>query len=102
MSSVSSTLSGNGSGFKKMIQDFKKALSERKTPADLVLLNRVIIVFTLLTIGLSVLEHVFKSNLISSTNENNEHLLQSQVRLIQHIQLTSNIRSLVDVANGYE
>jgi hypothetical protein len=54
LASVSSAMSSHGSTFKKMIQDFKKALGERKTPRDLSNLNRIIMIFIVITIILSI------------------------------------------------
>ncbi|TNV87946.1 hypothetical protein FGO68_gene6125 [Halteria grandinella] len=102
LSSVSSAMSSNSTSFKKMIQDFKKALSERKTPGDLLNLNRLIIIFTLATITLSIVEYIFKIKLIDNMEHGNEHLLQANARLIQLVQLASNLRSLVNIANTNE
>lgn len=92
----------NLSSFKKMIQDFKKALGERKTPWDLIILNRIIIVFSLLALILTSTEFVFKRKLVDSIRHGNDHMLYSNMRLVYLVQISSNIRSLVDVANGIE
>jgi hypothetical protein len=58
LASVSSASQG-GSNFNKMIQDFKKALGERKTPRNLILLNRAIIVIILLSLIISGLDYYY-------------------------------------------
>lgn len=54
-----STSSGSSTSFNKIIQDFKKVLSERVTPRNLVYLNRIIIFIFLVTFALSGLEYYF-------------------------------------------
>jgi hypothetical protein len=56
MSVANSSISSNGTNamsFNSIIKDFKKALSERKTPLTLVILNRIMIFILLATIALS-------------------------------------------------
>ena len=48
-----SSNSTNALAFNSIVKDFKKALSERQTPANLIFLNRIMIVMLLLTIALS-------------------------------------------------
>jgi hypothetical protein len=55
MSSMSSTQSGTIS-FNRIIKDFKKALGERKTPRNLVYLNRIMKLILLTTIVLSAID----------------------------------------------
>lgn len=59
LASVSSTSTSSLGSFNKMIQDFKKALSERKTPKNLNYLNKIIIVILLASLILSCLEFNF-------------------------------------------
>ena len=51
-SSMSSS-SSNGFAFNGIIKDFKKALGERKTPGNLIILNRIMILILLATIALT-------------------------------------------------
>lgn len=55
MSSMSSTQSGSVA-FNRIIKDFKKALGERKTPRNLVYLNRIMKLILLTTIILSAID----------------------------------------------
>lgn len=59
MSSVSSTVT-QFNGFNKMIQDFKKALSERKLPRNLAKLNIIVFLLTAIVIIISGVEYSFK------------------------------------------
>jgi hypothetical protein len=52
---MSSTQSGNVS-FNRIIKDFKKALGERKTPRNLLYLNRIMKLILLTTIILSAVD----------------------------------------------
>lgn len=65
MSSVSSSQS-QGFTFNRIIKDFKKALGERKTPRNLLLLNRIILMVLFITVILSSVEY---SLLRSNTEE---------------------------------
>jgi hypothetical protein len=51
MSSMGST--STSMNFNRVVKDFKKSLGERKTPRNLVLLNRVTILILFITIALS-------------------------------------------------
>ena len=50
----------NINAFDKIIRDFKKVLSERKTPGNLVFLNRIIILIIFATIILSSVDFGYK------------------------------------------
>ena len=102
MASVSSASANNYSSFNKMIQDFKKALSERKTPRNLVYLNRLILIILFLTIALACVEFSFQRAFLTQTLKDETYTLTSQERAIQSIQLASNIRSFVNIANNLE
>jgi hypothetical protein len=52
MSSISSNTS-NSYAFNRVIKDFKKALGDRKTPKNLVYLNRIMILILIASIVLS-------------------------------------------------
>lgn len=52
MSSVSSATS-NSMSFNKVIKDFKKTLTENKTPKNLIYLNRIMVLIFIITIILS-------------------------------------------------
>ena len=55
MSSVSSATS-NSMSFNKIIKDFKKTLTERKTPKNLLYLNRIMTLIFLVSIVLSSID----------------------------------------------
>lgn len=46
--------------FNKMIRDFKKVLAERKTPGNLLILNKVIFFIVLITMALSCIDFALK------------------------------------------
>lgn len=70
--------SQSGNSFDKMIKDFKKALGERKTPGNLVFLNRIILVITLLSIVLSCVEYSIKRQLVVDLTLQNDYALKSE------------------------
>lgn len=100
-SSVSSATS-NAMSFNNIIKDFKKALTERQTPTQLMILNRVIFLILLATIALTSIIFVLDRNVITAINLDNNHSLNAESRTIQIVQLTSNIRSFINIANNIE
>ena len=97
-----STTSNASSSFNKMVQDFKKALGERKMPRDLVYMNRIIIIILLISFLVSGLEYYFLLNLLNDLQISNRFALLVESREALEIQLASNLRSLIDVANHLE
>lgn len=67
LSSVSS-VNAPALTFNKMIRDFKKVLAERKTPRNLVYLNRVLALILSLLIALTCVEFGLKTQFIESYN----------------------------------
>lgn len=63
MSSVSS-VNAPALTFNKMIRDFKKVLSERKSPRNLVYLNKILASFICLLIALTCVDFTLKSKFI--------------------------------------
>ena len=100
-SSVSSATS-NAMSFNNIIKDFKKALTERQTPTQLIILNRVIFLILLATISLTSIIFVLDRNVIETISLDNYHSLNAESRTIQIVQLTSNIRSYFNIANNLE
>jgi hypothetical protein len=100
-SSVSSATS-NAMSFNNIIKDFKKALTERQTPTQLIILNRVIFLILLATIALTSIIFVLDRNVIETISLDNYHSLNAESRTIQIVQLTSNIRSYINIANNLE
>jgi len=100
-SSVSSATS-NAMSFNNIIKDFKKALTERQTPTQLIILNRVIFLILLATISLTSIIFVLDRNVIETISLDNYHSLNAESRTIQIVQLTSNIRSYINIANNLE
>jgi hypothetical protein len=80
-SSVSSATS-NAMSFNNIIKDFKKALTERQTPTQLMILNRVIFLILLATIALTSIIFILDRNVISSINLDNNHSLNAESRTI--------------------
>ena len=97
-----SSSSTNALAFNSIIKDFKKALSERQTPANLIMLNRIMVAMLLLTIALSSAIFSIEQKTIREMELDNQQSLMSEARNIQVVQLASNIRSLVNIANGIE
>lgn len=65
-----------------MIRDFKKVLAERKTPRNLILLNRMVMIIVGVTIALSSIEFWLKSKYVSNYYAMSEHSLMSEVRTL--------------------
>ena len=80
-SSVSSATS-NAMSFNNIIKDFKKALTERKTPTQLIFLNRLMLLILLLTIALSSAVFVLDRNSIKSMSLDNIHTLSCESRTL--------------------
>ncbi len=66
------------------------------------MLNRIIVSMLLLTIALSSAVFSIEQKTIKQVDLDNKHSLMSETRNIQVVQLVSNIRSLVNIANGIE
>ena len=101
LSSMSSTASGTYT-YNKIIQDFKKALGERKTPRILIYLNRILLLLFILVITLASFDYVTFMNHLDHSINSNFQILTVQKRLLLYISLHSNFRSMVNVANGIE
>ena len=78
--STFSSKSSNSQNFNSIIKDFKKALSERKTPDNLVLLNRIIITVLLATIILSSVSYSLEKTELSNMGSESLHLLMNRCR----------------------
>ena len=99
---MSSTQSGSAVSFNRIIKDFKKALGERKTPRNLVYLNRIMKLILLTTIILSGIDFGMHKLQVTDFGKENEHNLRSESRRLKEVQLASNVRSFINVANGLE
>jgi hypothetical protein len=66
MSSVSSGNSNTENNFTKMIKDFKKALSVRKTPGKLNYLNKMIVCIILVFITFTCIEYTLKMGVMDT------------------------------------
>ncbi|TNV87907.1 hypothetical protein FGO68_gene9941 [Halteria grandinella] len=102
LSSVASAGALQSHTFNKMIRDFKKVLAERRTPGNLVLLNRTVAFIVLITVALSSVDFWLKQRFVEDFHFMSKHALKSEIRTIQLMQLQANIRSLIDVANDME
>lgn len=103
LASVSSAASSTTSmGFNRAVKDFKKSLSERTMPMNLVYLNRITFLIVFITMTLSSIDYATLWNntdiLIDETNIN----LMVEERSLFIIQLANNVRSYVNIANGVE
>jgi len=101
VSSMSST-TNTSFAFNKIIKDFKKALGERKTPKNLSILNRIMIVIMIVSISLSSVDFASLNTKVDNINTECEHNLKSENRILKLVQLSSNVRSFVNIANGLE
>jgi hypothetical protein len=101
MSSVSSATS-NSMSFNKVIKDFKKTLTERKTPKNLIYLNRIMVIIFFITITLSGINYGIISSSVNILNRQSQRTMITEKRNLGLVQLTSNVRSLINVANGLE
>ena len=101
MSSVSSATS-NSMSFNKVIKDFKKTLTERKTPKNLIYLNRIMVIIFFITITLSGINYGIISSTVNILNRQSQRTMITEKRNLGLVQLTSNVRSLINVANGLE
>jgi hypothetical protein len=101
MSSASSATS-NSMSFNKVIKDFKKSLTEKKTPKNLFYLNRIMILVFSITIILSSVDFAELSISIEDLEANSYRSIMTERRSMSEIQLTTNVRSLLNIANGYE
>jgi predicted histidine transporter YuiF (NhaC family) len=79
MSSVSSATS-NSMSFNKVIKDFKKTLTERKTPKNLIYLNRIMLVIFLITITLSGIDFGIVSSTVNILNRQSQRTLITEKR----------------------
>lgn len=64
--SAISSISGSTQIFSRIVKDFKKALSERATPNNLLILNKIIFFILSATIALSSLSFVLEKNNLAS------------------------------------
>ncbi len=74
MSVANSSISSNATNsmnFNSIIKDFKKALSERKTPLTLIILNRIMIIILIATIILSSAIFNIDKNLMIEIDRDN-------------------------------
>lgn len=90
------------SAFKKMIQDFKKALIEKRTPRSLINLNWIIIAILLSSILVSSLEYYYQILFVNTFIFQTQSSLENEHRSAQFKQLACNFRSLINLANGLE
>ncbi len=65
-------------------------------------MNRIIVAILILTIALSSVIYSVDRKIISEVDQNNLYSLSCESRTIQLVQIASNIRSLIDIANDIE
>ena len=66
--------------FNKVIKDFKKTLTERKTPKNLIYLNRIMVVIFLITITLSGIDFGIVSSTVNILNRQSQRTLITEKR----------------------
>lgn len=66
--------------FNKVIKDFKKTLTERKTPKNLIYLNRIMLVIFLITITLSSIDFGIVSSTVNILNRQSQRTLITEKR----------------------
>jgi len=66
--------------FNKVIKDFKKTLTERKTPKNLIYLNRIMLVIFLITITLSGIDFGIVSSTVNILNRQSQRTLITEKR----------------------
>ena len=88
--------------FNKIVKDFKRALGERKTPKDIIHLNYLIIFIILVSLALTFVDYSLSKHLISDLEHGSKHVLQCLLRYLYIVQLGTNVRTLVDIANEKE
>lgn len=96
--SVASNDSMQSVSINNIVSNFKSSLNERKTPRSIVLLN---ILFISSLLALMVLYSVAYSVTVSGISKlmaESKRNLFTQERSLQVVQLSSNMRSLIDVA----
>jgi len=85
-----------------MFRDFKTKINENKTPRVLIILNILIIALILASIALSTVEFQILELEISMVKETNKQYMQSEYRNLKFIELVTNVRSYINVANELE
>jgi len=97
-----SSMSSANTAFNRSVKDFKKQLGERSTPRNLLILNRILIGFLMLTVILSSIYYALTTELISMLSMQNDINLMSEERTLKIVQLASNVRSYINLANNLE
>jgi hypothetical protein len=85
MSGSMSSTTSNSFSFNRVIKDFKKALSERKTPRNLMILNRIIIVILLALIILTSINFSQLNEETARLHEGKEQNLMIESRSLKFI-----------------
>lgn len=106
LSSMSSTGSGSSNNshatYNKMLQDFKQAISKRKTPRHLKLMSQFLILSFLVSIILTGIDFDFKMKFITESNDITDKQALNEAREVVLIEITQNIRSFINIANHLE
>jgi hypothetical protein len=100
-SSTTSRASSNQSA-DGMLRDFKNKINEQKTPKVLIVLNVLIIVLILASIGLSAVDFQIIETEVDTVAATNQQYMYSEKRNLKFIELATNVRSFINVANDLE
>lgn len=91
------------STYYKMISDFKSSLGSRQTPRYIQRLSSLLTLVLICTIALTSIEYKLKESFVNDTEINiGEYLVKSEARFLKFIELSLDLRSIVNVANGAE
>ena len=66
--------------FNKVIKDFKKTLTERKTPKNLIYLNRIMVLIFIITITLSGINYGIISSTVTTLNRQSQRTMITEKR----------------------
>ena len=66
--------------FNKVIKDFKKTLTERKTPKNLIYLNRIMVIIFFITITLSGINYGIISSAVNILNRQSQRTMMTEKR----------------------
>lgn len=102
MSMASSQISSISVQQNSIIKDFKHTLGDRVVPRSLTILDRLIMCIMAVILTLSIVDISILENEVSKLINEADYLLMEERRMIEIVQIASNFRSYINVANGLE
>jgi hypothetical protein len=88
--------------FNRVVKDFKKSLGERKTPRNIIYLNRITVLIIFITITLSSIDFSSVFSASQSLQDETYINMMTEERSLSIVNLATNVRSFVNIANGLE